>query len=112
MPTKKRQTMGKVTRERELKERRALKQEKKDARKAEAAERAAGIANGTYEADDVDEQTGDGGRRGDRGRLNGVGRDAHGPVETDDQPLRRLVLGEIRSERVARPPSRRDRGGG
>ena len=48
MPTKKRQTMGKVTRERELKERRALKQEKKDARKAEAAERAAGIANGTY----------------------------------------------------------------
>jgi hypothetical protein len=37
-PTKKRQTMGKITRERELKERRALKQEKKDARKAAAAE--------------------------------------------------------------------------
>jgi hypothetical protein len=60
MPTKKRQTMGKVTRERELKERRALKQEKKDARKAEAAERAAGIADGTYDPDAVDEQTGEG----------------------------------------------------
>lgn len=47
-PTKKRQTMGKVTRERELKERRALKQEKKDAKKAAAAERAAGIADGTW----------------------------------------------------------------
>ncbi len=60
MPTKKRQTMGKVTRERELKERRALKQEKKDARKAEAAERAAGIANGTDEAHELDEQTAEG----------------------------------------------------
>ena len=39
-PTKKRQTMAKVARERELKERRALKQEKKDARRAAAAERA------------------------------------------------------------------------
>ena len=38
-PTKKRQTMAKVARERELKERRALKQEKKDARRAAAAER-------------------------------------------------------------------------
>ncbi len=47
-PTKKRQTMGKVTRERELKERRALKQEKKDAKKAAAAERAAAIADGTW----------------------------------------------------------------
>ena len=37
-PTKKRQTMGKMARERELKERRALKQEKKDERKAAAAE--------------------------------------------------------------------------
>ena len=47
-PTKKRQTMGKVTRERELKERRQLKQEKKDARKAAAAEeRAAEGADGT-----------------------------------------------------------------
>ncbi len=40
-PTKKRQTMAKVARERELKERRALKQEKKDARRAAAAERGA-----------------------------------------------------------------------
>jgi hypothetical protein len=46
-PTKKRQTMGKVTRERELKERRALKQEKKDARKAAAAEERAAEADGT-----------------------------------------------------------------
>jgi hypothetical protein len=37
-PAKKRQTMGKMTRERELKERRALKQAKKDARKLAAAE--------------------------------------------------------------------------
>jgi hypothetical protein len=37
-PTKKRQTMGKMARERELKERRVLKQEKKDERKAAAAE--------------------------------------------------------------------------
>lgn len=37
-PAKKRQTMGKVTRERELKERRVLKQEKKEARRAAAAE--------------------------------------------------------------------------
>jgi len=41
-PTKKRQTMAKVARERELKERRALKQEKKDARRQAAAERNAG----------------------------------------------------------------------
>ncbi len=40
-PTKKRQTMAKVARERELKERRALKQEKKDERRAAAAERKA-----------------------------------------------------------------------
>ena len=46
-PTKKRQTMGKVTRERELKERRQLKQEKKDARKAAAAEERAAEADGT-----------------------------------------------------------------
>ena len=72
MPTKKRQTMGKVTRERELKERRALKQEKKDARKAEAAERAAGIANGTYEPDDVDEQTGEGGPAAGAGEPEAV----------------------------------------
>ena len=47
-PTKKRQTMGKITRERELKERRALKQEKKDARKAAAAEE---LANPHAETD-------------------------------------------------------------
>jgi hypothetical protein len=37
-PTKKRQTMGKMTRERELRERRELKQEKKDAKKQAAAD--------------------------------------------------------------------------
>lgn len=37
-PTKKRQTMGKMARERELKERRALKQERKDDKKRAAAE--------------------------------------------------------------------------
>jgi hypothetical protein len=37
-PAKKRQTMGKMTRERELKERRELKKAKKDARKLAAAE--------------------------------------------------------------------------
>jgi hypothetical protein len=40
-PTKKRQTMGKMTRERELKERRAQKKEKKDEKKQAAAERSA-----------------------------------------------------------------------
>ena len=45
-PTKKRQTMGKMTRERELKERRALKQEKKDGKKLAAA------ADGAIEPDD------------------------------------------------------------
>ncbi len=50
-PAKKRQTMGKSTRERELRERREMKQEKKDRKKA-AAE--AGIAEDTapeFEAD-------------------------------------------------------------
>jgi hypothetical protein len=37
-PSKKRQTMGKMTRERELRERRAMKQEKKDGKKLAAAE--------------------------------------------------------------------------
>jgi hypothetical protein len=37
-PTKKRQTMGKVTRERERRERREAKQEKKENRKLAAAE--------------------------------------------------------------------------
>jgi hypothetical protein len=36
-PSKKRQTMGKMTRERELRERRALKQEKKDGKKLAAS---------------------------------------------------------------------------
>lgn len=50
-PAKKRQTMGKVTRERELKERRALKQEKKDARRAAAAaEKIDGEADETFPA--------------------------------------------------------------
>jgi hypothetical protein len=53
-PTKKRQTMGKITRERELKERRALKQEKKDARKAAAAEE---HANPEADADAEDGET-------------------------------------------------------
>jgi hypothetical protein len=45
-PTKKRQTMGKMTRERELKEKRAQKQEKKDERKQAAEARSLAIANG------------------------------------------------------------------
>ena len=45
-PTKKRQTMGKMTRERELRERRALKQEKKDGKKLAAAE---GLVEGLAE---------------------------------------------------------------
>ena len=50
-PTKKRQTMAKIARERELKERRALKQEKKDEKKLAAAERAANGAESTIAAD-------------------------------------------------------------
>ena len=45
-PTKKRQTMGKMTRERELREKRALKQEKKDEKKLAAAEGNAESASG------------------------------------------------------------------
>ncbi len=41
--------MAKVARERELKERRALKQEKKDARRAAAAERGADTGDGAFE---------------------------------------------------------------
>jgi hypothetical protein len=45
-PTKNRQTMGKITRERERAERRALKLEKKEEKKlAAAAESAAGTEN-------------------------------------------------------------------
>jgi hypothetical protein len=56
-PTKKRQTMGKITRERELKERRALKQEKKDARKAAAAEQNEGGDVEPLAEDAVDGET-------------------------------------------------------
>jgi hypothetical protein len=48
-PTKKRQTMGKMTRERELRERRALKQEKKDGKKL-AAEAESIAGDSTLEA--------------------------------------------------------------
>ena len=49
-PTKKRQTMGKMTRERELRERRALKQEKKDGKKLAAEAEAAAGPEGAFEA--------------------------------------------------------------
>jgi hypothetical protein len=48
---KRRQTMAKVTRERAVKEKRALKAERKEARKLAAAEEAAAIANGTWVPD-------------------------------------------------------------
>jgi hypothetical protein len=54
MPTKKRQTMGKMTRERELRERRELKQEKKDARKQAAAERLLAGPDAQLESDNPD----------------------------------------------------------
>ena len=44
-PTKKRQTMGKVTRERERRERREAKQEKKENKKLAAAEGAPVVAS-------------------------------------------------------------------
>ena len=44
-PAKKRQTMGKITRERERKEKRALKLEKKEERKQAAAEAASAAAD-------------------------------------------------------------------
>jgi hypothetical protein len=49
-PTKKRQTMGKVARERELRERRALKQEKKDGKKLAAAAENLPEADGEVDA--------------------------------------------------------------
>jgi hypothetical protein len=52
-PTKKRQTMGKMNRERELKERRDLKKEKKEERKAAAALGADAVAH-TLEPEAVD----------------------------------------------------------
>ena len=48
-PAKKRQTMGKITRERERKEKRALKQEKKDERKQAAADAASAAEDATGE---------------------------------------------------------------
>jgi hypothetical protein len=56
--SKKRQTFAKMTRERMVKERRALKQEKKDAKKLAAAiERDAEAGEGTVPAEVVDEET-------------------------------------------------------
>ena len=49
-PTKKRQTMAKVARERELKERRALKQEKKQAAAAARIAEASGETSPTPDA--------------------------------------------------------------
>jgi hypothetical protein len=54
-PTKKRQTMGKITRERERRERRALKQERKDEKRAAAAEGATNAAEGSGEEAPADE---------------------------------------------------------
>jgi hypothetical protein len=48
-PAKKRQTMGKITRERERKEKRALKQEKKHERKQAAADAAMAADDPTVE---------------------------------------------------------------
>jgi len=53
-PTKKRQTMGKMQRERELKERRVLKQEKKDLRKQASEAPDANAADGEALADVAD----------------------------------------------------------
>jgi hypothetical protein len=52
MPTKKRQTMQKVARERDLREKRALKQEKKDARRLAALER--GTEGETVEGEEIE----------------------------------------------------------
>ena len=59
MSGKKRQTFGKLTRERARQEKRARKQEKKDDRKRAAADaREAGLIEGTAdEAPGVDDQT-------------------------------------------------------
>ncbi len=51
-PSKKRQTMGKMTRERELRERRAMKQEKKDGKKLAAAEGFADPIDGDLAVED------------------------------------------------------------
>ena len=56
-PTKKRQTMQKVARERDLREKRALKQEKKDARRLAALERGTEpeLAEGETAEGEIDE---------------------------------------------------------
>ncbi|MHB8643591.1 MAG: hypothetical protein ACYDA3_11995 [Gaiellaceae bacterium] len=54
-PTKKRQTMQKVARERDLREKRALKQEKKDARRLAALER--GTEGEMVEGEEVEDET-------------------------------------------------------
>ena len=54
-PTKKRQTMGKMNRERELRERRALKQEKKDGKKLAAASEGSADVDATEPALDEPE---------------------------------------------------------
>lgn len=56
-PTKKRQTMAKIARERELKERRALKQERKDERRQAAAERNANSDDSAFSAQVADGET-------------------------------------------------------
>ena len=57
MGAKKRQTFGKMTRERALKEKRALKQEKKDEKKQVAADaRKARLVEGRGAADVFDEE--------------------------------------------------------
>ena len=54
-PSKKRQTMGKVTRERELRERREQKQEKKDRKKAAAEAGDVVVAESEPSAEDAAE---------------------------------------------------------
>jgi hypothetical protein len=52
-PTKKRQTMGKITRERELRERRAMKAEKKEGKKLAAAAESAEPSADVLEVNDA-----------------------------------------------------------
>jgi hypothetical protein len=66
MGAKKRQTMGKIMRERERAEKRARKQEKKDEKKAVREAEAAGIAYPTVE-DELDE-AGEAGEAGEAER--------------------------------------------
>jgi hypothetical protein len=58
MSSKRQQTMAKMTRERTVKERRALKQEKKDQRKQEAAAaQSEDAAESAFPAPEADEET-------------------------------------------------------